>query len=84
MVRRERGTGSREQENPAPSLIPLSHWSSTEKIASGNGNCIRTGAWQVDHPIGTTWGYTSDMRISGPAAIIAALVDTVSKNGVLR
>jgi len=54
-----------------------------EKIGSRSPAGIRPGAWQVDHPIGTTWGYTSDMRISGPAAIIAALVDTVSKNGVL-
>jgi alpha-L-fucosidase len=54
-----------------------------EKIGSRSPAGIRPGAWQVDHPIGTTWGYTSDMHVSGPAAIIAALVDTVSKNGVL-
>jgi len=54
-----------------------------EKIGSRSPAGIRPGAWQVDHPIGTTWGYTSDMRVSGPAAIITALVDTVSKNGVL-
>ena len=54
-----------------------------EKIGSRSPAGIRPGAWQVDHPIGTTWGYTSDMRVSGPAAIIDALVDTVSKNGVL-
>jgi alpha-L-fucosidase len=54
-----------------------------EKIGSRSPAGIRPGAWQVDHPIGTTWGYTSDMHVSGPAAIIFALVDTVSKNGVL-
>lgn len=54
-----------------------------EKIGSRSPGGIRPGAWQVDHPIGSTWGYTSDMRTSGPAAIIVALADTVSKNGVL-
>lgn len=54
-----------------------------EKIGSRSPRDIRPGAWQVDHPIGSTWGYTSDMSVSGPDAIIAALADTVSKNGVL-
>ena len=52
-----------------------------EKIGARSPAGIRTGAWQVDHPIGSTWGYTSDMRVSGPASIVAALADTVSKNG---
>src|ERR1017187_7734390 len=52
-----------------------------EKIGPRSPTGIRTGAWQVDQPIGTTWGYTSDMRISGPASIVAALADTASKNG---
>jgi alpha-L-fucosidase len=54
-----------------------------EKIGARSPSGIRTGAWQVDHPIGSTWGYTSDMKVSGPAAIVAALADTVSKNGTL-
>ena len=54
-----------------------------ERIGTRSPAGIRTGAWQVDHPIGSTWGYTSDMRISGPGAILAALADTVSKNGTL-
>jgi len=54
-----------------------------EKIGPRSPAGIRTGAWQVDQPIGTTWGYTSDMRISGPASIVAALADTASKNGTL-
>ncbi len=54
-----------------------------EKIGARSPAGIRPGAWQVDHPIGSTWGYTSDMRISGPANVVAALADTVSKNGVL-
>ena len=37
----------------------------------------------MDDPIGSTWGYTSDMKVSGAGAIIAKLVDTVSKNGSL-
>jgi alpha-L-fucosidase len=54
-----------------------------EKIGGRSPAGIRTGVWQVDEPIGSTWGYTSDMRISGPAPVISKLVDTVSKNGTL-
>jgi alpha-L-fucosidase len=36
----------------------------------------------VDDPIGSTWGYTSDMKVSGAGVILAKLIDTVSKNGV--
>lgn len=44
---------------------------------------IRTGEWQVDSKIGSTWGYTSEMRVSSAASIINTLVDIVSKNGTL-
>ena len=44
---------------------------------------IRTGVWQVDSKIGSTWGYTSDMRVAGAGSIISTLVDIVSKNGTL-
>ena len=44
---------------------------------------IRTGVWQVDSKIGSTWGYTSDMRVAGAASVIGTLVDIVSKNGTL-
>ena len=54
-----------------------------EKIGPRSPAGIRTGAWQVDHPIGSTWGYTTDMTVSGPAAIVRALADTASKNGNL-
>jgi alpha-L-fucosidase len=54
-----------------------------EKIGARSPAGIRTGEWQVDDPIGSTWGYTTDMRVSGPAPIIAKLADTVSKNGNL-
>jgi alpha-L-fucosidase len=40
-------------------------------------------AWQVDDPIGSTWGYTSDMKVAGAATIINKLADAVSKNGNL-
>ena len=36
----------------------------------------------MDDPIGTSWGYTSDMRVFGAGAILTKLIDTVSKNGV--
>jgi alpha-L-fucosidase len=54
-----------------------------EKIGARSPAGIRPGAWQVDHPIGSTWGYTSEMKVAGPANIIAALADTVAKNGTL-
>jgi alpha-L-fucosidase len=54
-----------------------------ERIGVRSPSGIRPGVWHVDEPIGTTWGYTSDMRIAGAGAIVAELVDTVSKNGNL-
>ena len=52
-----------------------------EKISTRSPAGIRTGAWQVDDPIGTTWGYSDGMRISSPAQLVGKLVDTVSQNG---
>jgi alpha-L-fucosidase len=52
-----------------------------EKVGTRSPSGIRPGVWQVDDPIGSTWGYTSDMRVSGAGAIISRLADTVSKNG---
>lgn len=54
-----------------------------EKIGERSPSGIRPGAWQVDEPIGSTWGYTEGMKIASPASIIAKLADTVSKNGTL-
>jgi alpha-L-fucosidase len=54
-----------------------------EKIGPRSPSGIRTGVWEVHEPIGSTWGYTSDMRVSGAVSIIARLADTVSKNGNL-
>ncbi|PTQ96583.1 alpha-L-fucosidase [Mucilaginibacter yixingensis] len=44
---------------------------------------IRTGTWDVDTEIGSTWGYTSDMRVSNASAIVGRLIDIVSKNGTM-
>ena len=44
---------------------------------------IRTGEWQVDNKIGSTWGYTSDMGVASSASLIGKLIDIVSKNGTL-
>ncbi len=44
---------------------------------------ILPGAWQTDEPIGSTWGYTNDMKVAGEGTIISKLVDLVSKNGNL-
>lgn len=44
---------------------------------------IRTGVWQVDSKIGSTWGYTTDMRVGSAASVIGTLIDVVSKNGTL-
>lgn len=35
----------------------------------------------VDDVIGSSWGYTEGMKVSGGAAIVRRLVDTVSKDG---
>lgn len=53
-----------------------------EKVGARSPSGIRPGVWEVDDPIGSTWGYTSDMTVSGAGTIINKLVDTVSKNGV--
>ncbi|HSV15132.1 MAG TPA: alpha-L-fucosidase, partial [Tepidisphaeraceae bacterium] len=52
-----------------------------EKIGARSPKDIRPGEWQVDDPIGSTWGYTSDERFTTTAAIPGKLVDTVSKGG---
>jgi len=52
-----------------------------EKIGSRSPAGIRPGPWQVDDPIGSTWGYTNDMKIVGSGVIIPKLIETVSRNG---
>jgi alpha-L-fucosidase len=52
-----------------------------EKVGSRSPSGIRTGAWQVDDAIASSWGYTTDMSVSSPATILGRLIDTASKNG---
>ena len=52
-----------------------------EKIGQRSPPGIRPGPWQVDHPIGSTWGYTTRMKVATAASIIPQLIDTVSKGG---
>jgi alpha-L-fucosidase len=55
-----------------------------EKVGGRSPAGIRTGVWQVDDPIGSTWGYTQTprpMTVASPASILNRLIDTVSKNG---
>jgi alpha-L-fucosidase len=54
-----------------------------EKIGPRSPAGIRTGEWQVDDPIGSTWGYSEQMRVSSADTVVGKLVDTVSKNGNL-
>jgi len=44
---------------------------------------IRTGTWDVDYKIGSSWGYTNGMKVSSTASILGKLIDIVSKNGTL-
>ncbi len=44
---------------------------------------IRTGSWEEDRSIGSSWGYTSGERIYTTNEVIGFLVDAVSKNGNL-
>ncbi|MDL2357028.1 MAG: alpha-L-fucosidase [Pseudomonadota bacterium] len=52
-----------------------------EKIGVRSPAGIRAAPWMVDDVIGSTWGYTEGMTVSGGAAIVRRLVDTVSKDG---
>ena len=52
-----------------------------EKVGTRSPKDIRPGYWQVDDPIGSTWGYTSDEKFSSAGSILNKLVDTVAKGG---
>ena len=52
-----------------------------EKIGGRSPAGIRTGAWQVDDPIGNHWGYAEGMTVAAPQGVIGKLIDTVSRNG---
>jgi alpha-L-fucosidase len=61
----------------------------TETIGSildfegGPPHGLRTGCWEVDRSVGSTWGYTTGERIHTTNETIGFLVDAVSKNGNL-
>jgi alpha-L-fucosidase len=44
---------------------------------------IRTGTWDVDSPIGNSWGYIDSMRVATASAVVNRLIDIVSKNGTM-
>ncbi len=44
---------------------------------------ILFGAWQTDDQIGSSWGYTTDMRYHSAASVVSELAVTVSKGGNL-
>jgi alpha-L-fucosidase len=52
-----------------------------EKVGSRSPAGIRPAPWMVDDPIGSTWGYTDGMKVSGAAPIIGRIIDTASKDG---
>ena len=52
-----------------------------EKIGSRSPAEIRPAPWMVDDAIGSTWGYTNGMRVTGGGSIINRIIDTVSKGG---
>jgi len=52
-----------------------------EKVSNRSPSGIRPGPWMVDDPIGTTWGYSTGMDVSSASAVLAKLIDTVSKGG---
>jgi alpha-L-fucosidase len=52
-----------------------------EKVGPRSPAGIRPAPWMVDDTIGSTWGYTTGMKVSSAGAILAKLVDTASKGG---
>jgi alpha-L-fucosidase len=53
-----------------------------EKVGHRSPSDIRPVPWLVDDTIGSTWGYTEGMRVSGPEGVLPKVVDTVAKGGV--
>jgi alpha-L-fucosidase len=53
-----------------------------ENVGTRSPKGIRPGPWQVDDTIGRgSWGYVDGLKAYPPEAMIAKLVDTVSKGG---
>jgi alpha-L-fucosidase len=67
----------------APAGTNITTIGSIIDFEGGVPKAIRTGEWQVDRKIGSSWGYTSDMTNSNASGIVGSLVDIVSKNGTL-
>jgi alpha-L-fucosidase len=44
---------------------------------------IRSGSWEEDRPIGSSWGYITGMHVNSATTVISWLLDAVSKNGTL-
>ena len=52
-----------------------------EKVSARSPTDIRPGPWQIDDAIGSTWGYSTGMKISDAHTILRKIIDTVSKGG---
>ncbi|HEY4330217.1 MAG TPA: alpha-L-fucosidase [Phycisphaerae bacterium] len=52
-----------------------------EKVGSRSPTGLQDGDWQIDDPIGSTWGYATDEKFSNAGAVFTKLIDTVSKGG---
>jgi len=53
-----------------------------EKAGRGPSEVL-AGAWQIDDPIGDSWGYINDMRYRAADAVLRELINTVSRGGNL-
>jgi alpha-L-fucosidase len=52
-----------------------------EKVGLRSPAGIRPSPWIVDDTIGSTWGYTTGMKVASADSILGKLIDTVSKGG---
>jgi alpha-L-fucosidase len=52
-----------------------------EKVGPRSPAGIRPSPWMVDDTIGSTWGYTTGMKVANASSILGKLIDTVSKGG---
>jgi alpha-L-fucosidase len=67
----------------APSGTNLETIGSVLDFEGSDPGGIRTGSWEEDRPIGTSWGYITGMKLNSTATVLGWLVDVVSKNGNL-
>jgi alpha-L-fucosidase len=52
-----------------------------EKVGARSPADIRPGVWQIEDPVGSTWGYSTGMRDADAHAVLHKIIDTVSKGG---